>query len=289
MHPQIKDLAKIESTTWLAPAKINLFLRITGQRDDGMHALQTAFQFINLCDQLKFKISASKAITRMRDIAGVSAEEDLSLRAANLLQQAANVSQGVTISLQKHIPMGGGLGGASSNAATVLVVLNQAWKANLSIDELADLAQQLGADVPVFIRGQAAWAEGIGEQLTPINITEQYYLVAHTQDHVNTKEMYADSQLTRNCPKLTICDPEPGVLGNVFEPVVRARYPAIDAVFNWLNKFSTPFLTGSGGCVIAPVKDQQTAQMVQSQVPAGVSVFIVKSKNTSPLFDQLKS
>ena len=286
MQLQFTAPTNLENITWLAPAKINLFLRITGRRADGMHELQTAFQFVDLCDELRFKLRDDGVIERSDPIEAVSPDQDLTLRAAKLLQQESESSLGATISLLKHIPMGGGLGGASSDAATVLLVLNQAWALGFTIDELADLGQSLGADVPVFVRGHAAWAEGIGEQLLPITLSERHYVIARTPDPVNTGEMFADSQLTRNCPKLTICDPEREGLGNVFEPIVRSRYPAIDAVFIWLNNFSTPFLTGSGGCVVAPVADLHTAQQIQSEAPAGVTVFTVMSKNISPLYAQ---
>lgn len=274
-------------TTWPSPAKINLFLHITGRRADGMHELQTAFQFIDLCDELTFKIKSDLAIQRQMDIPGVPRDEDLCIRAAELLQQQANIQQGATISLKKVIPMGGGLGGASSNAATTLLALNNLWQANLNIDQLAVLGEQLGADVPVFIRGHAAWAEGIGEQLTPIAMPEYWYLVVNCGIHVNTREMFADSQLTRNCPALTICPPEPGVLGNVFEPIVRSRYPEIDRVFVWLAGCAKPFLTGTGGCVLASFAGHEAALAVQANAPAGLEVFVVRSKNVSPVVDRL--
>jgi 4-diphosphocytidyl-2-C-methyl-D-erythritol kinase len=275
------------SVSWPAPAKINLFLHITGRRADGMHELQTAFQFIDLCDEMAFEVRTDPAIIRTSNLPGVSQDQDLSLRAARLLQQKANIRQGVAISLKKVIPMGGGLGGASSNAATTLLALNKLWQAGCSTEELAIMGEQLGADVPVFIYGHAAWAEGIGEQLTPINLHEYWYVVINSQIHVNTREMFADSQLTRNCPTLTICPPEPGVLGNVFEPIVRARYREIDQVFNWLSQYASPFLTGTGGCVLASFADQASALSVQANAPPGLEVFVVKSKNVSPVVDRL--
>lgn len=275
------------SSSWPSPAKINLFLHITGRRADGMHELQTAFQFIDLCDEMSFKIQSNTSVERVFDIPGVRRDEDLCIRAAELLQREANIQQGVSITLKKVIPMGGGLGGASSNAATTLLALNKLWQANLSMDELAGLAVQLGADVPIFIYGRAAWAEGVGEQLTHINMPESWYVVINSKIHVNTREMFADSQLTRNCPTLTICPPEPGVLGNVFEPIVRSRYRAIDQVFEWLADYATPFLTGTGGCVLACFADQDSALLAQAKAPADYDVFVVKSKNVSPVVDRL--
>ena len=275
------------SQRWPSPAKINLFLHITGRRADGMHELQTAFQFIDLCDEMSFTVLPSPDVKRATDLPGVKYEEDLSVRAAKLLQNEADIRQGVEINLKKIIPMGGGLGGASSNAATTLLALNKLWQVHYNIEDLAALGEQLGADVPVFVHGRSAWAEGIGEQLTPIEMPECWYLVANSRIHVNTREMFADSQLTRNCPTLTICPPEPGVLGNVFEPIVRARYSAIDQVFDWLADYATPFLTGTGGCVLASFADQDAALSVQAKAPAGIDVFVVKSQNVSPVLDRV--
>ena len=231
------------SVSWLAPAKINLFLHITGQRDDGMHELQTAFQFVDLCDELQFVLRKDTQVVRHLDIPNVTAEQDLSVRAGLLLQKEANVKLGIDITLIKKIPMGGGLGGASSDAATTLLVLNKMWSINASENQLAQLGRQLGADVPVFVRGQAAWAEGVGEQLTAIDMEECWYLIINAGVHVSTAQMFAYSQLTRNSPQLTIRPPKPGEFGNVFEPVARALYPKIDTVFDWLGNYSHPFLT----------------------------------------------
>ncbi len=277
-----------KTRVWQAPAKINLFLRITSRRPDGMHELQTAFQFVDLVDELQFDIRQHDAkITRSRDIDNVGESEDLTIRAALLLQKMAQVSCGVNISVNKSIPIGGGLGGASSDAATTLHALNHLWEINASIDELAELGQSLGADIPVFVRGRSAWAEGIGEQLTPVELEECWYLIADSGIHVSTREMFTHSQLTRNCPTLTICPPKPGEFGNVFEPIVRAQYSEIDKVFEWLSKHSSPFLTGTGGCVVAAFTDKDSALEVQSQSPDGVAVHIAYGRNQSPLVEQL--
>ncbi len=274
---------------WLSPAKINLFLRITGRRADGMHELQTAFQFIDLCDRLSFQVNDSGLIQRAIPVRNVSEQDDLTLRAARLLQQAAGITAGVTVTLHKNIPVGGGLGGASSNAATTLHALNRLWQLRLEEKELLRLAAELGADVPIFILGSAAWAEGVGEKLTPLEFATPWYLIVDTGTHVSTHEMFADSQLTRNSPQLTISPPEPGAYGNVFEPVVRARYPAINAVFNWLQDFSTPFLTGTGGCVVAPCQSEDLAIEIQAQAPPGVNTHIAQGKNISALREQLSA
>ncbi|MEM8845101.1 MAG: 4-(cytidine 5'-diphospho)-2-C-methyl-D-erythritol kinase [Pseudomonadota bacterium] len=276
-----------DNEVWLSPAKINLFLRITAQRQDGMHELQTAFQFIDICDELIFSINKDSSISRATDIPNIPTDNDLSIRAARLLQKHYGVTYGVEIRLNKVIPIGGGLGGASSNAATTLRVLNKLWGINTSQEELAELAVSLGADVPIFIYGFAAWAEGIGEQFSAINPRENFYLIADAGEHVSTAEMFADSQLTRNSPTLTICPPEPGAFGNVFEPIVRARYPKIDRVFNYLNRYSSPFLSGSGGCVVAAFEDENTALRAQSECPEGIATYLVQGRNESPLNSQL--
>ena len=275
-------------TAWLAPAKINLFLRITGRRTDGMHTLQTAFQFIDLADQLTFKITSDRQIKRLHAIAGVRDDQDLCVRAAQALQQYAAADCGVEITLHKQIPMAAGLGGASSDAATTLRVLNQLWQVGLDIEQLCALGLGLGADVPVFIRGQAAWAEGVGEQLTALaKLPEYYYLIVNPQVNVSTAQMFADSQLTRNCHTLTICHPEPGAFGNVFEPIARAKHAIIDAIFNCLEPYCRPFLTGSGGCVVAAFSDQASAIAMQANCPSGVHSIVAKSMNASPLNAQL--
>ena len=272
---------------WLSPAKINLFLRITGQRNDGMHEVQTAFQFVDLCDQLRFSLRGDGMITRKTEIPNVPADDDLCIRAARLLKAYADTKLGADIYLQKVIPMGGGLGGASSNAATTLRVLNHIWDIGANQEDLTEIAVTLGADVTIFIHGHAAWAEGIGEKLTPINPAENFYLIADAGVHVSTANMFADPQLTRNCPALTICDPELGAIGNVFELVARARYPEIDRVFKYLNGYSSPFLSGSGGCVVAAFESEATALDVQSECPEGIKTHLVKGKNESPLNYQL--
>ncbi|MFK7794944.1 MAG: 4-(cytidine 5'-diphospho)-2-C-methyl-D-erythritol kinase, partial [Gammaproteobacteria bacterium] len=199
------------------------------------------------------------------------------------------VKQGVDIALTKNIPMGGGLGGASSDAATTLQVLNKMWSIDANEDELAELGKQLGADVPVFVRGHAAWAEGIGEQLSPIEMEECWYLIINAEIHVSTAQMFAYSQLTRNSPQLTICPPKPGEFGNVFEPVVRAQHPKIDSVFDWLGNYSRPFLTGTGGCVVAAFADKESAVKIQSHCPQGMTAYVTRAKNISPLKIQIQT
>lgn len=273
---------------WLAPAKINLFLRITGQRADGMHTLQTAFQFVDLVDQLNFKIRSDRQINRLQGVDDIPASQDLCVRAAKALQQHVSHDCGVDITLIKRIPMGAGLGGASSDAATTLKVLNKLWQVGLDDAQLSAIGLSLGADVPVFIGGQAAWAEGVGEELTVLeNLPEYHYLVVDPAINVSTAQMFADSQLTRNCHTLTICPPKPGAFGNVFEPIARAKHAKIDEIFTCLAPHCRPFLTGSGGCVVAAFNDHASALAGQTNCPDGVSSYIVKSLNISPLNAQL--
>ena len=249
-----------------------------------------AFQFVELCDELQFTITNDSLISRSAGNINIPPEQDLCIRAAKALQAFANVSHGVEIQLNKKIPMGGGLGGASSDAATTLLVLNKLWNVEASEQQLLSLAKSLGADIPVFIKGQAAWAEGIGEQLTPLDIEEYWYLIIDPKIHVSTAEMFAHSQLTRNCPQLTICPPKPGEFGNVFEPIVRAQHPKIHSMFSWLNDHhASPFLTGTGGCVVAAFENKDDALEVQSQRPDGINAYLALGRNISPLVAQLQA
>ena len=273
---------------WRAPAKINLFLRITAQRADGMHELQTAFQFVELFDEMQFTLRMDDQILHTSTL-DIEHEQDLIVRAAKAIQSRGRSAKGIEIQLTKQIPVGAGLGGASSDAATTLMVLNRLWQLDLCEDELVDIGSQLGADIPVFIRGQAAWAEGIGEHLTPIDIHESWYLIVDPGVHISTAEMFAHSQLTRNSPQLTICPPKAGEYENVFEPLVRARYPKVDSVFKWLSQYTQPFLTGTGACVVAAFTDKQSANEIQSLCPEGMVAYVVQGRNTSPLITQLNT
>jgi 4-diphosphocytidyl-2-C-methyl-D-erythritol kinase len=270
-------------TSWPAPAKLNLFLHITGRREDGYHNLQTAFQFIDRCDELEFTITKSPAINMLTPIEGVADEDNLIVRAAKSLQRKANCQLGAEISLKKVLPMGGGLGGGSSNAATTLVALNQLWQCHLTIDELAQLGLSLGADVPVFIRGKAAWAEGVGEKITPITVDEPWFVVIVPNCHVSTAEIFSSSELTRDCKMITVSRFLSGEGSNVCEPVVRKHYPQVDEALRWLAQFAESKMTGTGACVFAEFAMQQQAQDVVSQLPEGWQGFVAKGCNTSPL------
>lgn len=282
---------------WLAPAKINRFLHITGQRADGYHDLQTVFQFLDICDELQFHLRDDGQVNRVNDIPGVPADKDLVVRAARLLQSETGCSLGVDILVRKHLPMGGGLGGGSSDAATTLVALNDLWKLDLDEDQLARLGLQLGADVPVFVRGQAAWAEGIGEQLQPVTLDERWFVVLVPEVSVSTADLFNDPQLTRDLAPIKIRDFLASTdreafcseCCNVFEPVARMRYRDIDEAIVWLGGFSPARLTGTGACVFAAFEEESSARAVAEQVEGRWDVFVARGRNRSPLFTEKAS
>lgn len=268
---------------WPAPAKLNLFLHITGQRADGYHLLQTAFQFVDYGDSLTISVTDTPDITVTPSLKGVVDDDNLIVRAAKLLQQTAGVRQGAAIQIDKKLPMGGGLGGGSSNAATTLVALNAQWQCGLSEDALADLALQLGADVPVFVRGHAAWAEGVGEQLTPITPPEPWYLVVIPDCQVSTREIFSATELTRDCEPIKISGFLSGEGSNVCEAVVKRRYPAVAESLDWLAQHANPKMTGTGACVFASFDTAAKAQQIWQQLPATWQGFVAKGCNQSPL------
>lgn len=270
-----------------APAKLNLFLQITGQRQDGYHELQTLFRLLDYSDTLTFELDPGGEISRVNDIPGVSSEQDLVVKAARLLQQTTLVAQGVKIFLDKRLPMGGGLGGGSSDAASTLLALNQLWRCGLDVDALASLGQRLGADVPVFVRGQSAWGEGVGEKLTPVVLPSCWYLVVHPAVHVVTAELFSDSELTRDCSPITIRDFLAEGGENVFQSLVRTRYPAIDRAFQWLGRFAEAKLTGTGSCLFAEFADEDQARMVLNTLPDELEGFVAQGLNDSPVLSEL--
>ncbi|WP_455198841.1 4-(cytidine 5'-diphospho)-2-C-methyl-D-erythritol kinase [Kaarinaea lacus] len=277
---------------WLAPAKINRFLHITGRRADGYHELQTVFQFLDIADQLRFRVRNDGRVTRVNDIPGIPADEDLVVKAARLLQQDTGCAEGADILVTKKLPMGGGLGGGSSDAATTLVALNELWELGLDVDHLAGLGLQLGADVPVFVRGRSAWAEGVGEILEPVILAEPWYLVLVPEVSVSTADLFNDPRLTRDLPPIKIRDflaaPDReafcGQCSNVFEPLVRDRYRDIDEAINWLGKYSPARLTGTGACVFATFEEESRAREVAEQVRGRWGVIVARGCNRSPLF-----
>ncbi|MGB4334629.1 MAG: 4-(cytidine 5'-diphospho)-2-C-methyl-D-erythritol kinase [Chromatiaceae bacterium] len=275
------------SAPWPAPAKLNLTLRVLGRREDGYHRLQTLFQFIDYCDWLSFAPRADGQIRLLTEIPGVSAASDLSVRAARRLQAATDCQLGVDLSLDKRLALGGGLGGGSSDAATTLVALNRIWGTGLTEDDLAALGLALGADVPVFVRGRAAWGEGVGEHLTPVEVPEPWYLVMAPACAVSTAAVFADPELTRNSPSIKIADFLAGDDRNDCLDLVRLRYPAVADALDWLGAFSRGRLTGTGACVFAAFGSAGEAQAVLNQAPAGLRGFVAKGLNRSPLLQRL--
>lgn len=274
---------------WPAPAKLNLFLHITGRREDGYHLLQSVFQFLDYCDELFFSVRQDGLISRVREVDGVPEEQDLIVRAARLLQQESGTTLGADIDIAKHLPMGGGLGGGSSDAATTLVALNQLWGTGFSEEQLARLGLRLGADVPVFVRGHAAWAEGIGEKLIPVDPPEPWYLVIHPAIHVATGAVFNAPELTRDCPPITIRDFLAGAGSNVCEPVVRQTHPQVAEALDWLNKFAKARLTGTGACIFASFALRDEAEKVLRRLPEKWHGFVARGMNISPLHQRLNN
>ena len=273
---------------WPAPAKLNLFLHITGRRDDGYHLLQSTFQFLDYCDELSFEVTKNGNVSRLTDIPDVTEADDLIVRAAKLLQQSSGTKYGVNIQIKKNLPMGGGLGGGSSDAATTLVVLNQLWNTGLTKQQLADLGLSLGADVPVFIHGHSAFVEGVGEQISAIEPAEKWILVIHPQINVSTAHIFNDSGLTRDCAAIKICDLSEAVLSNVCEPVACKHYPQIAEAITWLSDYNqNARMTGTGACVFAEFGSQHEAEDLLQRLPEKWRGFVAKGVNQSPLYKQL--
>lgn len=278
-------------TSWPAPAKLNLFLHIVGRRADGYHLLQTVFQLLDWGDSVRLRVRPDGAVERSGDIPGVPPGADLCVRAARALRQRTNCPSGVEIALDKRIPLGGGLGGGSSDAASVLVALNELWALGLSTDELADVGLALGADVPVFVRGRSAWAEGVGERLTPISLPQRCYVIVDPGVSVATAALFQAPELTRNSPPMTISDYLSGFAAgttNAFAPIVRAGYPQLAAAMDWLGQFGEARLTGSGGCVFVDFKTRERAEEAARQCPAGFTAYCARGVNRSPLLEALE-
>lgn len=276
-------------TVWSAPAKLNLFLHITGRRKDGYHNLQTLFQLIDYGDRIAFDVSNEGVIRRVTDVDGVASDKDLMVQAAQSLRSRCGCQAGVDIHIEKRLPMGGGLGGGSSDAATTLLVLNQLWGCGLSVPELAMLGRQLGADVPVFIQGTSAWAEGIGDELTTMALSSNWYLVIKPPVEVATEGLFTTSELTRDCHPIRIRD-FPGLdMKNVFEPLVREKYPQVDQAMRWLGRFALARLTGTGSCIFAEFSDKEEAAKVLACRPADYQGFTARGVNQSPVLAELQT
>ncbi len=287
---------------WLAPAKLNLFLHITGKRDDGYHNLQTIFQFLDYSDELFFEITNDGVIQLEEPLAGVPDEDNLIIRAAKMLRafvdektgglsdsssHSFSDGKGATISINKRLPMGGGLGGGSSNAATTLVALNHLWQLDLSDDELKTIGLKLGADIPVFIHSKACLAEGVGEKFTNVEPEQCWYLVIVPDCHVNTGEIFSNSSLTRNSKTLRIRPPLDwevlGTLRNDCEALVKKLYPEVNQSLEWLSKYGLARITGTGCCVFSPFPSEEEAGKIAALLPEGVKAFVAQGVNQSPL------
>ena len=280
-------------TTWPAPAKLNLFLYVTGRRTDGYHTLQTLFQFLDYGDTLTLEADSSGVITLLTPVAGVPDEDNLMVRAAHLLRERAAACgslpphAGAKMTIEKRLPMGGGLGGGSSNAATVLVALNHIWKTGLSLDQLAELGLQLGADVPVFVQGFAAFAEGVGEKLTPVSPPEKWYLVMHPGVSIATPLVFNDPQLTRDTPVREISQLLAAEFRNDCEAVVRNRFREVEQLVSWLLEYAPSRLTGTGACVFAEFDTEPAARQVLELAPKNLQGFVARGVNISPLHRRL--
>ncbi|MGV8961197.1 MAG: 4-(cytidine 5'-diphospho)-2-C-methyl-D-erythritol kinase [Stenotrophomonas sp.] len=276
---------------WPAPAKLNLFLHITGRRADGYHALQTVFRLLDWGDRIGLRVRADGEVRRVGEsVAGVAEADDLVVRAAIALKKAANSALGVDIRVEKKIPAGGGFGGGSSDAATVLVALNALWGTGLDEDALAALGLQLGADVPVFARGRSAWAEGVGEKLVPIRLPGAWYVLVDPGVHVPTAALFQSQDLTRDAAPVKIADFASGtVLGNAFEPVLRRREPAIEAVFQALSSIGRARLTGSGSGCFVEFATRAAAEQALAQLPEELRAWVAAGVDRSPLLDALET
>lgn len=272
-------------TWWPAPAKLNLFLQVTGRRGDGYHALQSVFRILDWGDRIGLRPRADGAIRRHgTPVPGVAEADDLTVRAAELLRKEANVRHGADIFVEKRIPAGGGFGGGSSDAATVLVALSELWGLHRGETELAALGLRLGADVPLFVHGRDAWAEGVGERLTPIALPPAWYLLVDPGVHVSTRELFQAPELTRDAPPATMADFVSGaVSGNVFESLLRRREPAVEAAFEALAHFGTPRLTGTGAGCFVEFGDRATAEAALPALPPGLRARVAAGTGVSPL------
>ena len=286
---QIRDKQLLWGEWWPAPAKLNLMLRIVGQRSDGYHLLQTVFQFVDLCDFIHFKSTGDDCVRLVRTLPGVSEDSDLTVKAARLLKAETGCQQGVLIDVEKRLPMGGGIGGGSSDAATTLVVLNELWNLNLSVEKLMRLGLSLGADVPIFIYGHAAWAEGVGEVIEKIIIPEQWVVIIRPDCEVSTKEIFLSKELTRNSKCITISDFIAGQHQNDCLDVVSKFYAPVKKALIDLSVFSEARLTGTGSCVFALFDEEKNAALAYENLKDYWQCYLVKAVNQSPLYLKLKT
>ncbi|CAH0991422.1 4-diphosphocytidyl-2-C-methyl-D-erythritol kinase [Sinobacterium norvegicum] len=282
-----RSTAACKAISLPAPAKINLMLHITGQRPDGYHELQTVFQFLDYSDQLHFRLNHHQQINLLTPFEGLPAEQNLIVRAAKLLQQHTGTTLGTDIEIDKILPAGGGLGGGSSNAATTLVALNQLWQTNLTQHQLAELGLALGADVPVFIHGFAAWAEGVGEALQPIVPTQDWLLVICPNVHVSTGEIFCHKKLTRSSKPIKFATALVGDMRNDCQSLVSELYPEVKKALDWASAFAPTLMTGTGACIFSHFDQQSKAEDILARVPGDWQAFVARGVNTSPLFIEL--
>ena len=274
-----------EAHIYPAPGKLNLMLRITGRRADGYHRLQTVIRFIDYGDTLSFRVREDGTVARANEVAGVPASEDLVLRAAQLLRQATGTRLGAEIALEKRLPVGGGLGGGSSDAATTLLALNHLWRTGLARERLAALALELGADVPVFVGGENALAEGIGERLTPLELPPAWYLVLVPPVVVPTARIFAHPELKRDSKPIKITAFSAALAGNDLEPVVCREYPEVARCLDWLKQAAPAWVTGAGACVFAAFPAERAARRVWEQLPGDMRGFVAQGLARHPLRD----
>jgi 4-diphosphocytidyl-2-C-methyl-D-erythritol kinase len=280
-------MSEAGETRWPAPAKLNLFLHVVGRRPNGYHELQTVFQLIDLCDTVSVVVRQDGLIERPVGPADVPPEADLVVRAARALKDRTGTPLGATLRVFKKIPQGGGLGGGSSDAATTLLALNRLWGCGLGLEELASLGLPLGADVPVFVRGSSAWAEGVGERLVPVELPERWFVVIHPGVAVATRDVFQAPELTRNSPLITIRNFFESGGRNDCEPVVRARYDEVAEALDWLSKRATARLTGTGSCIFAACASAIDAERLAARVPDRWTSYVARGLNVSPVHERL--
>jgi 4-diphosphocytidyl-2-C-methyl-D-erythritol kinase len=284
----VRRAGAADESRWPAPAKLNLFLHVTGRRADGYHELQTLFQLIDLADTIAIRVREDGAIERPEGPRDVPAEADLAVRAARTLKAASGTRLGADLRVLKRIPQGGGLGGGSSDAATTLVALNELWNCGLTTPDLATLGLPLGADVPVFIGGLTAWGEGIGERLTPVELPERWYLIIHPGCSVSTREVFQSPELTRNSPLITIRAFFESGGRNDCEGAVRRLYPEVGEALDWLARLAPAHLTGTGSCVFAACESAIEAERLAARVPDRWTSTVARGLNASPVLERLR-
>jgi 4-diphosphocytidyl-2-C-methyl-D-erythritol kinase len=282
-------LNELISPVWPAPAKLNLFLHVTGRRQDGYHDIQTLFQLIDLCDELQIEVTEAPDIVRPDSDYGVNEQEDLVVKAAKLLQAETQTRIGARIGVQKKIPLGAGLGGGSSDAATTLLVLNDLWQCKLALTDLARLGAALGADIPVFIHGRNALASGIGDHLAPVDLGQRHYLLVFNRRCVSTAEVFRHPELTRNSSPISLASALAGVGRNDCEAVVRKLYPEFESLMGELEAWGHPHMTGTGSCIFLPMGDEKTAMSAAREINCRYNVRAVRGLDRSPVHAMLRS